>query len=79
MYYILEWMLASSIPHVDGACIKLPYFDIALYIIFVRLLRLSIFKIKEIFFIIYMDNCKLYAFEMHVSNKSGIYLILEFI
>jgi len=50
MYYILTWMLASSIPHVDGACKWLPYFDIALYILcFVRLLRLSIFKIKEIF------------------------------
>jgi len=33
MYYILEWMLASSIPHVDGAGIWLPYF--ALNIIYV--------------------------------------------
>jgi len=35
MYYILEWMLASSIPHVDGACIYYMaaiYFDIAVYI-----------------------------------------------
>jgi len=31
MYYILKWMLANSIPHVDGACIWLPYFDIAMY------------------------------------------------
>jgi len=49
MYYILEWMLASSISLVDGACIWLSYFDIALYIMFVRILSLSIFKIKEIF------------------------------
>jgi len=32
MYYIPQWMLASSIPEVDGACIWLPYFNIALYI-----------------------------------------------
>jgi len=52
MYYILEWMLMSSIPHVNGAFIWLPYIDIALNIyMFVRLLRLSIFKIKEIFII----------------------------
>jgi len=45
MYYILEWMLVGSIPHVDGASIWLPYFGIDVYIImFVRLLRLSIFK-----------------------------------
>jgi len=28
MYYILEWMLLGSIPHVDGARILLPIFDI---------------------------------------------------
>jgi len=46
IYYILEWMLVSSIPHVDGASIWLPYFDIAMCIgvMFVRLLHLSVFK-----------------------------------
>jgi len=52
---ILEWMLASSIPHVDGACIWLPYFDIALYI----LMRLLIFKIKEIFIYLFKKCVKL--------------------
>jgi len=26
MYYMLEWMLVSSIPHVDGACIMAAIF-----------------------------------------------------
>jgi len=49
MYYILEWMLASSIPHLDGACLWVPCFDMALNRMFVGLLRLSIFKRLKIF------------------------------
>jgi len=76
MYYILEWVLASSIPHVDGACIWLPYFDIALYIMFVKLLRLSIFKIKEIFIYLFIyrsafaDTCR--SFNLRVSTVDEI-------
>jgi len=36
--------------YVDGACTWLPYFDMALYILFVRLLRLSMFKRLKIYY-----------------------------
>jgi len=51
MYYILEWMLASSIPHVDGACIWRPYFNIALYICNVCMIIafVNFQEIKEIY------------------------------
>jgi len=58
--YILEWMLMSSIPHVDGACIWLPYFDIALYIC------LSIFtRLKRYY----------YFLNSHRLVKSGMYIL----
>jgi len=53
MYYILEWMLASSIPHVDGACLWLPYFDINLYICLYDCCVCQFTSLKRYLFIIY--------------------------
>jgi len=49
MYYILEWMLVGSIPHVNSVCIWLPYFDIAVYYMFIKLFAFVNFQeIKEV-------------------------------
>jgi len=55
MYYILMWMLVSSITHVDGACIWLLYFDIALYICLYDYCVCQFSRIKRYLFIYY--NC----------------------
>jgi len=77
MYYILKWMLARAIPHVDGACIWLRYFDIALYIMFVRLLRLSIFKrLKRciFFLLLYIERLRLkYSGGHFQCERSNVY------
>jgi len=55
-----------------ATCIWLPYFDIV-YIMFVRLLRLSIFKrLKRYLFIIYIINIS-----ERIENSMGYYYVLD--
>jgi len=65
--------LASSIPHVVGACIWLPYFDIALYINYVCqiIAFINFQEIKEIFTIINFNISRL-QFYLLFSNISPV-------
>jgi len=59
MYYNLEYMLVSSILHVDGACIWRPHFDIAVYIIGCKIIAFVNFQeIKVIDFIYRGVSCE---------------------
>jgi len=60
-------MLVSSIPHVDGACIWLPYFDIAVYIYVSKIIAFVSFQeIKDIFIYLFIIYYKLDKYNTQV-------------